>query len=329
MVADADDGLLSVEDLVVAINGVPVVDGVSFSAGRSEIVALVGESGCGKSLTALAMMGLLPPAAKIARGAVRLESDELISLGAEKLRTLRGNRMSIIFQEPVASLNPLMRAGEQVAESLIIHRGLDHATARIQAHDMLARVGIPDVQRRFRQFPFELSGGMCQRIMIASALVCRPRLLIADEPTTALDVTIQAQILELMKDLRRETGTAILIITHDMGVVADIADRMMVMYAGRIVESGTVEDVFARPSHPYTRLLLATVPRLEGERKTRLRTIEGAVPDVSDWPTGCRFRARCPLADGVCEKVPPLEPIDARPSHHSACWHAARVAEVA
>ncbi len=329
MAPEPNDRLLSVEDLVVAINGVPVVDGVSFSARRGEIVALVGESGCGKSLTALAMMGLLPPAAKIGRGAVRLEGDELVSLGAEKLRTLRGNRMSIIFQEPVASLNPLMRAGEQVAESLIIHRGLDHATARIQAREMLARVGIPDVDRRFRQFPFELSGGMCQRIMIASALVCRPRLLIADEPTTALDVTIQAQILELMKDLRRETGTAIMIITHDMGVVADIADRMMVMYAGRIVESGTVDDVFARPSHPYTRLLLATVPRLEGERKTRLRTIEGAVPDVSDWPTGCRFRARCPLADAACEKVPPLEPIDARPSHRSACWHAARVAEVA
>jgi oligopeptide/dipeptide ABC transporter ATP-binding protein len=329
MAAEPDGKLLSVEDLVVAINGVPVVDGVSFSAGRGEIVALVGESGCGKSLTALAMMGLLPPAATVARGAVRLDSDELISLGAEKLRTLRGNRMSIIFQEPVASLNPLMRAGEQVAESLIIHRGLDHATARIQAREMLTRVGIPDVERRFRQFPFELSGGMCQRIMIASALVCRPRLLIADEPTTALDVTIQAQILELMKDLRRETGTAIMIITHDMGVVADIADRMMVMYAGRIVESGTVDDVFARPSHPYTRLLLATVPRLEGERKMRLRTIEGAVPDVSDWPSGCRFRARCPLADGVCETVPMLEPIDARPSHRSACWHAARVAEVA
>ncbi len=301
----------------------------SFSAGRGEIVALVGESGCGKSLTALSMMGLQPPAATIARGAVRLDGEELISLGAEKLRMLRGNRMSIIFQEPVASLNPLMRAGEQVAESLIVHRGLDHATARTQAREMLARVGIPDVERRFRQFPFELSGGMCQRITIASALVCRPRLLIADEPTTALDVTIQAQILELMKDLRRETGTAIMIITHDMGVVADIADRMMVMYAGRIVESGTVDDVFARPSHPYTRLLLATVPRLEGARKTRLRTIEGAVPDVSDWPTGCRFRARCPLADALCEKVPPLEAVAGRPSHRSACWHSARVAEVA
>jgi peptide/nickel transport system ATP-binding protein len=170
---------------------------------------------------------------------------------------------------------------------------------------------------------------MCQRVMIASALVCRPQLLIADEPTTALDVTIQAQILELMKTLRRETGTAILIITHDMGVVADIADRMMVMYAGRIVESGTVDDVFARPSHPYTRLLLATVPRLEGTRKTKLRTIEGVVPDVSDWPSGCRFRARCPLADGACEKVPPLEAINGRADHRSACWHAARVAEVA
>jgi peptide/nickel transport system ATP-binding protein len=321
--------LLQVDDLTVAINGVPVVDGVSFSAGRGEIVALVGESGCGKSLTALSVMGLLPPAARVARGQVRLEGDTITAFNAAQLRALRGNRMSIIFQEPVASLNPLMRAGAQVAESLIVHRGLNHAEAQRQAQEMLARVGIPDVERRYRQYPFELSGGMCQRVMIAAALVCRPQVLIADEPTTALDVTIQAQILELMKTLRRETGTAILIITHDMGVVADIADRMMVMYAGRIVESGTVDDVFARPSHPYTRLLLATVPRLEGTRKTRLRTIEGVVPDVSDWPSGCRFRARCPLADAACEKVPPLEPIRGRVDHRSACWHAGRVADVA
>jgi peptide/nickel transport system ATP-binding protein len=326
--AEPGGKLLSVDDLVVAINGVPVVDGVSFTAGRGEIVALVGESGCGKSLTALSIMGLLPPAGRVARGKVRLDGDDVTSFNAAQLRALRGNRMSIIFQEPVASLNPLMRAGEQVAESLIVHRGLNQVEARRQALEMLTRVGIPDVEQRYRQYPFELSGGMCQRVMIASALVCRPQLLIADEPTTALDVTIQAQILELMKTLRRETGTAILIITHDMGVVADIADRMMVMYAGRIVESGTVDDVFARPSHPYTRLLLATVPRLEGTRKTRLRTIEGVVPDVSDWPSGCRFRARCPLVDGVCEKVPPLEPIGGRVDHRSACWHAARVADV-
>jgi oligopeptide/dipeptide ABC transporter ATP-binding protein len=244
------------------------------------------------------------------------------------LREVRGNRASIIFQEPVASLNPLMRVGEQVEEALRIHRGLTGPQAREQAIAMLAMVGIPDPAQRAAQFPFELSGGMCQRIMIAAALVCRPRLLIADEPTTALDVTIQAQILDLMKRLRDEVGTTIVLITHDMGVVADMADDVAVMYGGRVVESGPVEQIFAAPAHPYTRLLLATVPRLDGQRKTVLRTIEGQVPSADAWPQGCRFRDRCPLASAACSERPKLTSL-AVPDHQVACWHTDRVAAMA
>jgi oligopeptide/dipeptide ABC transporter ATP-binding protein len=221
-----------------------------------------------------------------------------------------------------------MKVGRQVAEALRLHRGLGAAEAERQAVTMLGHVGIPDPERRAAQYPFELSGGMCQRIMIASALICRPKLLIADEPTTALDVTIQAQILDLMKRLRDEAGTTILLITHDMGVVAEMADQVAVMYGGRVVESGPVETIFADPAHPYTRLLLATVPKLEGSRKTLLRTIEGAVPSAESWPEGCRFRTRCPLASEVCAKVPPLEIVRAG-AHRAACWHTDRVPEIA
>jgi peptide/nickel transport system ATP-binding protein len=235
----------------------------------------------------------------------------------------------MIFQEPVSSLNPLMRVGDQVAESLVVHRGLSAAVAWTKAIEMLRQVGIPEPERRARQLPAELSGGMCQRVMIASALISRPQLLIADEPTTALDVTIQAQILKLMKDLRGLGDTAILIITHDMGVVADIADRVCVMYGGRIVETAAVGEIFARPSHPYTRLLLGTIPKLTGERKHLLRSIEGTVPDVSEWPSGCRFRTRCPLAAQDCARVPPSLPVGNDPAHRSACWHLDRLEEVA
>ena len=320
--------VLSVKDLVIQIAGVNVVDGVSLAAAEGSILAIVGESGCGKSLTALSILQLLPGAAQIAGGKIHLEGAELTVMDEAELRQVRGNRASIIFQEPVASLNPLMRVGAQVEEALRIHRGLSDDQARQQAIAMLAMVGIPDPALRAAQFPFELSGGMCQRIMIAAALVCRPRLLIADEPTTALDVTIQAQILDLMKRLRDEVGTTIVLITHDMGVVADMADDVAVMYGGRVVESGPVEQIFATPAHPYTRLLLATVPRLDGQRKTVLRTIEGQVPSADTWPQGCRFRDRCPLASAACSERPVLTPL-AQADHQVACWHTDRVATMA
>ncbi len=319
--------VLAIDDLVVEIAGNRIVDGVSLSVERGRIRAIVGESGCGKSLTALSILGLLPRAAKVAAGSIRLGARELTGLDEAALAQVRGNEATIIFQEPIASLNPLMRVGAQVAEALILHRGLTMAAAREQAIDMMARVGIPDPARRAMQYPFELSGGMCQRIMIASALICRPSLLIADEPTTALDVTIQAQILELMRSLRREVGAAIVLITHDMGVVADLADDVCVMYGGRIVESGPVDAIFAAPRHPYTRLLLATIPKLDGARKTTLRTIEGMVPSAGAWPDGCRFRTRCPLADGDCARVPPLAAVAA--GHEVACWHVDRAGALA
>jgi peptide/nickel transport system ATP-binding protein len=321
------DRLLAIEELRIRIGGIDVVDGVSLSVARGQVVAVVGESGCGKSLTALSILRLLPPVARIAAGRIRLDGRDLTKLDEAALRRIRGDSVSIIFQEPVASLNPLMVVGAQTAEALELHRGLSPAAAWREAVAMLARVGIADATRRAEQYPFELSGGMCQRVMIAAALICRPQLLIADEPTTALDVTIQAQILDMMKRLREEVGTSILLITHDMGVVADMADEVAVMYGGRIVESGGVESIFAASAHPYTRLLFATAPRLDGARKTVLRTIEGAVPGAGDWPAGCRFRVRCPLADAKCIETPPLS--DIKPGHRAACWHSDRVAALA
>jgi peptide/nickel transport system ATP-binding protein len=323
----SDAPVLQVDDLAVEVRGRRAVDGVSFAVAAGRSLAIVGESGCGKSLTALAIMRLLGPGLAIARGSIRLEGRDLVTLDDAALRRLRGDAIAMIFQDPVLSLNPLKRVGVQVAEALAIHRGVDARAARAAAIAMLARVGIPSPEARYGQFAFELSGGMCQRIMIAMALICGPRVLIADEPTTALDVTIQAQILGLMKQLRRETGTAIVLITHDMGVVADLADDVAVMYAGRIVEHGPVERVFADPRHPYTRLLLRSIPRLEGARRTRLPSIDGVVPDLRNWPQGCRFRTRCPLADARCAEAPPLELV--RPGQRAACWHATRVAEVA
>jgi peptide/nickel transport system ATP-binding protein len=321
------DALLAIDDLRVEIAGVPVVDGVTLAVGRGEVVAIVGESGSGKTLTALSILGLLPDVARRTGGNIRLDG---VPTDAAGLRHIRGARVGMIFQEPVASLNPLATIGDQVAESLELHFAMDHAAARRQAVAMLASVGIADPERRAGQFPFELSGGMCQRVMIAASLIGRPELLIADEPTTALDVTIQAQILELLKEMRRETGMAMLLITHDMGVVADMADAVAVMYAGRVVESGPVEAIFATPRHPYTRLLLATLPRLDGPPRTVLRTIAGAVPDARDWPSGCHFRTRCPLADARCVEAPKLTP-DADgtvPGHLAACWHSARMGEL-
>jgi peptide/nickel transport system ATP-binding protein len=312
---------LALKGLTVEIGGIPIVDRLDLSVQPGEILAIVGESGCGKSLTAFASTRLLPSAARLAAGEIRLGATDLAALSEAEMQQRRGNKISMIFQEPVASLNPLMPVGQQVAESLRIHRGMDAKTAYAAAIEMLTQVGIPDPARRAQQYPFELSGGMCQRIVIASALICRPDVLIADEPTTALDVTVQAQILDLMRRLRAEVGSAIIFITHDMGVVADIADRVCVMYAGRIVETGAVDDLFEAPKHPYTKLLLATIPRLEGDRKTRLRSIKGTIPDSRDWPQGCRFKTRCPIADDQCDDLPPLT----GGTHAAACWHQDKV----
>ncbi|UOM37166.1 ABC transporter ATP-binding protein [Acuticoccus sp. I52.16.1] len=322
----AEAPVLSVRNLVTEIGGRAVVDDVSLDVMPGEVVALVGESGSGKSLTALSVMGLLPRAATATAGQVLLEGDDLLAKSERQMRAIRGKRVSMIFQEPVASLNPLVPVGDQVAESLVVHREASPREAARRVIEMLGHVGIPQPERRARQLPAELSGGMCQRVMIASALISNPRLLIADEPTTALDVTIQAQILRLMKALREERGTAILIITHDMGVVADIADRVCVMYGGRVVETGPVFDVFDNPSHPYTRLLLSTIPRLTGHRKQELRAIEGTVPDLAHWPTGCRFRTRCPIAQDDCARMPPLMGVD--PLHQAACWHLDRARQM-
>jgi oligopeptide/dipeptide ABC transporter ATP-binding protein len=311
---------LDVEGLSLTVNGASVVDGVSFAVRPGEVLALVGESGCGKSLTAQAVMRLLPDAITQAGGRIRLGGDDITDWPEPRLRDLRGRRMSMIFQEPQAALDPLARVGAQIAEALRLPR----AAARVQVTQMLADVGISDPDRRIDQYPFELSGGMCQRVMIATALIARPLVLLADEPTTALDVTIQAQILDLLRRLATERQTAVLLITHDMGVVADIADRVSVMYAGRIAETGPTEAVFAAPKHPYTALLLASIPRLSDVPKSRLAVIEGRVPSPAEFGPGCRFADRCPLADARCRaETPPLRPI--APGRLAACFHAERV----
>jgi peptide/nickel transport system ATP-binding protein len=319
---------LTVEDLTIDIDGASVVNGVSFSVGAGEVMALVGESGCGKSLTALALLGLLPGAARIARGRIMLGDVDLVSLPEREMRRVRGSRISIIFQETTASLDPLATVGAQIAEAYALHHKVSRTEARSKAKDMLAAVGIPDPGRRLDQYPFELSGGMCQRVMIAIALICGPQVLVADEPTTALDVTIQAQILDLMKRLVAERGTGIVLITHDMGVVADIADRVAVMYAGRIAEVAPVDALFARPCHPYTALLLAAVPRLDLAPKQVLATIEGQVPAAGEFRDGCRFADRCPLADDRCRvEAPPL--VELERGRRAACWRADRVGDLA
>jgi peptide/nickel transport system ATP-binding protein len=316
--------VLAIEGLGVAIGPTRVVDGVTFDLAAGEIQALVGESGCGKSMTAFAIMGLLPPVARCVSGRVMLEGTDLLALSEAEMRGIRGGRVSIIFQEPTSSLDPVMTVGDQLVEALRAHRSLSRHEARRRATALLEAVGIADPPRRMRQYPFELSGGMCQRVMIATALAAKPAVLLADEPTTALDVTIQAQILGLIKDIRAETGTAVLLITHDMGVVADVADRVLVMYAGRIVEAAPVEALFATPRHPYTWLLLRSLPRLDGAPKARLPVIEGTVPAAGARPAGCPFAPRCPLATDRCRDADPaLTPIGE--GRAVACWHTERV----
>ena len=300
---------------------VHAVDGVGLSLERGRTLGIVGESGCGKSVTALSIMGLVPqPPGRIAGGEVLFEGEDLLQAPARRMRDLRGDKLSMIFQEPMTSLNPAFPAGDQVAEALLRHRKISPKEARDQAVEMLRKVRIPSPERRARDYPHQLSGGMRQRVMIAMALACDPRLLIADEPTTALDVTIQAQILELMRLLRAELGTAIILITHDLGVIAELADDVIVMYAGKVVERCAAERLFAEPQHPYTIGLLGSIPRLH-LAQARLSAIEGVVPDPVAFPQGCRFHPRCPFAVDKCRtEVPPL--IQVSESHEAACWRA-------
>ena len=327
--------LLVVENLQTRFNTragvVKAVDGVSFTLGRSETLAIVGESGCGKSVTALSIMGLVPrPPGRIVAGEVRFEGEDLLRLSPARLRELRGARLSMIFQEPMTSLNPAFTVGDQIAEALLRHKKISKGDATRQTVEMLARVRIPSPERRATEYPHQLSGGMRQRVMIAMALACNPKVLLADEPTTALDVTIQAQILDIILDLQKKLGTAVILITHDLGVVAETAQRVIVMYAGKKVEEAPVGELFARPLHPYTHGLMASIPRLElmrggtGETKKRLQEISGIVPALTNLPPGCAFAPRCPFADDRCRKEAPAYE-EKRPAHWAACWHSERL----
>jgi oligopeptide/dipeptide ABC transporter ATP-binding protein len=317
--------LLRVAGLSLRFDGGPadlnLVDNVSFSVGPGKTLCLVGESGCGKSVTALALMGLLPtPPARIVSGIAKFEGRDLLALPEKEKADLRGDRMAMIFQEPMTSLNPAFTVGDQIAEGIVRHRRISKADATGKALDMLKKVRIPAPEKRLKAYPHELSGGMRQRVMIAMALANDPQLLIADEPTTALDVTIQAQILTLVQRLQEETGTAMILITHDLGVVAEVADEVAVMYAGQVVETGSVEAIFEDPQHPYTIGLMGSVPSL-GRRQGRLATIRGTVPPPDMMPRGCRFSQRCPFADARCvSDPPPLANI--RPGHSARCWYA-------
>lgn len=299
---------------------VPSVDGVSFHVNPGETLCIVGESGCGKSVTALSIMGLVAsPPGRIVEGSVKLGDTELTTLRPRELRKIRGRRIAMIFQEPMSSLNPVFTVGSQIVEALRLHLELSRDEARARAIELLEQVGIPDPERRVDEYPHQMSGGMKQRVMIAMALSCDPDILIADEPTTALDVTIQAQILELLNELQRSRGMSVILITHDLGVVAEIADRVLVMYAGQVIEEAGVYDLFERPRHPYTRGLLASLPSLRTERGERLATIEGMVPAPLKFPSGCRFRTRCTYATERCaDEVPTF---DAPPGAHRVSCH--------
>jgi oligopeptide/dipeptide ABC transporter ATP-binding protein len=300
---------------------VRAVDGVDLRLERGRTLGIVGESGCGKSVTALSIMGLVPqPPGRIAGGEVRFEGEDLLQAPAQRLRDLRGDKLSMIFQEPMTSLNPAFQVGDQIAEAILRHKEVSKPEAEKQAVDMLRKVRIPSPEARAKEYPHQLSGGMRQRVMIAMALACNPKLLIADEPTTALDVTIQAQILELMRALREELGTAIILITHDLGVIAELADDVIVMYAGKVVERCAVPRLFAEPQHPYTIGLLGSIPRLDLEQG-RLSAIEGFVPDAAAMPEGCRFHPRCPFSVERCRKESP-ELREILPGHFVACWRA-------
>ncbi|HEY7548931.1 MAG TPA: ABC transporter ATP-binding protein [Hyphomicrobiaceae bacterium] len=322
--------LLQVQDLqayfYTRVGLVKAVDGVSFSLWRGETLAIVGESGCGKSVTALSLMRLVAdPPGRIVGGAVRLDGRDLLGLDAPAMRQVRGKEISMIFQEPMTSLNPVMTIGRQIGEALMLHGAGSRESARARTLEMLQLVGIPEPAQRVKEYPHQLSGGMRQRAMIAMALACNPKVLIADEPTSALDVTIQAQILELMANLRRKLGTAMILITHDLGVVAETADRVIVMYAGRKVEEAAVDELFAHPLHPYTRGLMRSIPRIAPMRQEtapagRLQEIPGTVPALSALPAGCAFAPRCAFASDICRREYPRYE-EKRAGHWAACWH--------
>jgi oligopeptide transport system ATP-binding protein len=295
------------------------VNGVSFTVRPGEFLGVVGESGSGKSVTMMSMLRLIPmPPGRIVSGTAEFDDKDLLELDLQDLRSVRGGQIGFIFQDPMTSLNPVMSIGRQIAEPLRIHLGLRKKAARERAAELLALVGLPDASQRLDSFPHELSGGMRQRVMIAIALACSPRLLIADEPTTALDVTVQAQIIEIVENLRREFGTSMVWITHDLGVIAGLADRVLVMYGGKIVEEANVKDLYARPAHPYTQGLLHSIPRLD-QKGTSLNSIKGTPPNLYSPPTGCTFAPRCPYAFDRCfNEVPPLIEIDI--DHRAACW---------
>jgi peptide/nickel transport system ATP-binding protein len=316
--------LLELKQLAVSFatddGTVRAVDGIDLALRRGRTLGLVGESGCGKSVTSLAVMGLLPPENSKVSGEVRFEGRDLLQVEESERRDLRGARLAMIFQEPMTSLNPAFTIGNQIVEAIRRHSKLTAGEARTKAIAMLKLVRLPSPETRIDDYPHKLSGGQRQRVMIAMALACGPDLLIADEPTTALDVTIQAQILDLMRGLRRDTGTAIILITHDLGVVAEMADDVAVMYAGQIVERAPVKDLFSRPEHPYTVGLLGSIPRLD-HRRERLPSIEGRVPDMTRPPPGCRFAARCPFVEPACrETIPPL--MEVAPGHLTRCRRA-------
>ncbi len=315
--------LLQVADLQAAFltpaGLVPAVNGISFSLGAGETLGLVGESGCGKTVTALAILRLLPEQTSQQSGKVWFAGQDLMALSKHDIRAIRGNRIAMIFQEPMTALNPVLTIGEQISEVLRLHRGLERRAAWQEAGQTLRQVGIADPEERLRQYPHQLSGGLRQRALIAMALVCQPQLVIADEPTTALDVTIQAQILALLAELRAQMNMALLLISHNLGVVAQITDRVAVMYAGRIVETAPTPRLFAAPCHPYTQGLLASVPKLDFQaRPVRLQAIPGQVPSLGEVPAGCPFQPRCPRAFAACQEMPPWLSVAA--DHQVACW---------
>jgi oligopeptide transport system ATP-binding protein len=325
--------LLEVNDLATHFftqdGVVKAVDGISYSLDEGEILGIVGESGCGKSVSALSIMRLVAnPPGRIVRGEVEFEGEDLLKLDDAEMRHIRGNRIAMVFQEPMTSLNPVLTIGRQLTETLELHLGMNKSQARERAIELLRMVNIPDPERRLKDYPHQFSGGMRQRVMIAMALSCNPRLIIADEPTTALDVTIQAQILELMRDLAQQFGTALIIITHNLGVVARYANRVNVMYAGRIIETGSAQEIYHNPRHPYTLGLLNSVPRLDEPRKVRLDPIEGMPPDLIQLPGGCSFAPRCKFVYEKCiQETPPLIPVTN--GHQSACWRSKELRELA
>ncbi|MDI9367938.1 MAG: ABC transporter ATP-binding protein [Thermotogota bacterium] len=326
---DEKKALLQVEDLKTYFHTedgiVKAVDGVTFDVFPGETLGIVGESGCGKSVTSLSIMRLLDEKGEIAGGRISFDGEDVLAIPESKMMKIRGNDMAMIFQEPMTALNPVFTIGFQIMEAILLHQDVDEKKAREMAIDMLKKVGIPEPEKRIDEYPHELSGGMRQRAMIAMSLSCNPKLLFADEPTTALDVTIQAQILELMKSLQDQYGMALVMITHDLGVIAEMAQRVVVMYAGKVVEYADVHTLFKNPRHPYTWGLMNAIPKLD-EDKEVLYNIPGVVPDPLDFPDGCRFNTRCPLATDKCRKEePPLVEIESE--HTAACWHIDKLIE--